>query len=79
MKGISGKAEDDVTALLRRFRTHAGVTQAELAARLDVPQSLISKYESGERRLDILELRQVCRALGLSLADFVRKMEKEIP
>ena len=78
MKGIPGKAEDGVLNLLRRIRTDAGVTQAELAARLGVPQSLVSKYESGERRLDILEVRQVCKVLGLGLVDFVRRLEKGI-
>lgn len=79
MKGIPDKAEQALLQMLRRMRIDAGVTQADLATRLGVPQSVISKYESGERRLDILELRQVCRALGLSLPDFVRLLEKEVP
>jgi len=65
--------------LLRQIRTDAGFTQAEVADRLGVPQSFVSKYESGERRLDILELKKVCQALGCSLIDFVRRLEKEIP
>ncbi len=65
--------------MLRQIRTDAGFTQAELAERLGVPQSFVSKYESGERRLDILELKEVCQALGSSLLDFVRRLEKEIP
>jgi transcriptional regulator with XRE-family HTH domain len=50
----------------------------ELASRLGVPQSFVSKYESGERRLDVLELRLVCRAVGVSLQEFVRRLEKGI-
>jgi transcriptional regulator with XRE-family HTH domain len=38
---------------------------------LDVPQSFVSKYESGERRLDLIELQQVCDALGVDLLVFV--------
>ena len=79
MKGIPEKAQETLQRLLRRIRVDAGVTQAELATRLGVPQSVVSKIESGERRLDILELRQVCRVLGLSLADFMRRLEKEVP
>jgi len=61
--------------LLKAVRTGAGLTQAEMAKKLGQPQSFVSKYESGERRLDVLELRQVCRACGISLADFIRKLE----
>jgi hypothetical protein len=38
-----------------------------VAARLDEPQSFVSKYESAERRLDVIELRHVAEALGTSL------------
>jgi len=40
--------------------------QVQVAEALDVPQSFVSKYESGERRLDLIELRQVCAVLGVS-------------
>jgi ribosome-binding protein aMBF1 (putative translation factor) len=79
VKGIPQIAEEKLQHLIRRIREEAGVTQAGLAARLRVPQSAVSKFESGERRLDILELRQICRELGISLADFVRRLEKEVP
>jgi transcriptional regulator with XRE-family HTH domain len=79
VKGIPEKAEEKLQNLIRRIRADAGVTQAELATRLGMPQSVVSKFESGERRLDILELRQVCRALDLSLAEFIRRLEKEVP
>ena len=42
-----------------------------MAAKLDEPQSFVSKYESGERRLDFIELIEVCRTLGSPLADAV--------
>ena len=49
--------------------------QMDLADRLGQPQSYVSKYESGERRLDLLELRQICNALGISLEIFIRRLE----
>jgi len=79
VKAIDDGAQQKLQGLLREIRADAEITQAKLAARLGVPQSVVSKYESGERRLDVLELRQVCRALGVSLADFVRRLEKDIP
>ena len=52
--------------------------QVDLANRLGQPQSYVSKYESGERRLDILELRQICNALGISIEAFVRRLESAV-
>lgn len=43
---------------LRAARLETGLTQAEVAQRLQVPQSFISKSESGERRLDVIELTE---------------------
>jgi len=62
-------------ALLRELRIQAGLTQAELALKLGLPQSFISKYESGERRLDLLEMRRVCAAIGVTLQEFVMRLE----
>jgi transcriptional regulator with XRE-family HTH domain len=64
--------------LLRKVRKDAGLPQAGLSARLGMPQSFVSKYERGERRLDIVELRAVCKALHLSLSEFVRRLEGEL-
>ena len=47
------------------------VTQVELAKRLDETQSVVSKCERGEKRLDLVELKAFCDALGISLSDFV--------
>ncbi|MGO9231879.1 MAG: helix-turn-helix domain-containing protein [Bryobacteraceae bacterium] len=65
-------------SLLRLVRTEAGLTQTEVAQRLKQPQSFVSKYESGERRLDILELREVCQAIGVPLPEFVGRLEQVI-
>ena len=65
-----------VQDLLREERKRAGLRQRDLATRLGQPQSLVSKYESGERRLDIAELGEVCQALGISLQEFVVRLGK---
>lgn len=64
--------------LLREVRKEAGVTQVELAKRLGVEQSLVSKIERQERRLDLAELRRVCLALGIPLLNFVARFEANI-
>ena len=65
-------------ALLRKVRLDAGMRQADLAKSLGRPQSFVSKYESGERRLDLLELEEVCRRLGVSLIRFVEMYQESI-
>lgn len=51
--------------LLRDLREKAGLTQADVAERLDKPQSFVAKYEGGERRLSVIEFIDVVRALGV--------------
>jgi transcriptional regulator with XRE-family HTH domain len=51
------------------------MTQGNLAEKLKETQSEISKFERGERRLDLIQLRRWCRALGVPLADFVTSFE----
>lgn len=58
-------------AELRRLREKSTVTQEELAGRLGITQSTLSKCERGERRIDVSELRRMCLALGTSLPEFV--------
>ena len=63
-------------ALLRQARLDAGLRQTDVAARLGKPQSFVSNYESGERRLDLLELQTLCEALGVGLVDFVKRFHQ---
>jgi hypothetical protein len=49
-----------------------------MARALGKPQAFVSYYESGARRLDLLELRQISEVLGVSLVDLVRRFEKEL-
>jgi len=67
--------QERLHALLREVRLEAGLRQIDLANRLGQPQSFISKCESGERRLDLPELREVCKALGIPLKEFVQRFE----
>jgi len=60
---ISPAQHKAVGALLAKARKAAGVTQDELAARLGKPQSFVSSYESGQRRVDVLELVAIAGAL----------------
>lgn len=74
-KTIHSTEQKKLCRLLRQLRLASGLRQEEVAVHLGKPQSFVSKYESGERRLDLLELRQVCGALGVTLPDFVTRLE----
>lgn len=77
-KSIYSTEQIELLKLLREKRKKAGLSQADLAKQLGRSQSFISKYESGELRLDLVELRVVCQTLGVSLSSFVRQFEKRI-
>jgi transcriptional regulator with XRE-family HTH domain len=61
--------------LLRQVRAEAGICQAELAERLGRRQSFVSKYELGQRRLDLIQLMAVCQAVGITATEFVTRFE----
>jgi transcriptional regulator with XRE-family HTH domain len=60
--------------LLIASRRHEGLTQAEVAKRLGKPQSYVSKYETGERRLDVIEFLDVADAVGANAQAIVKKL-----
>lgn len=64
-------SKTQLTTLLRQVRLDAELTQAALAERLQQTQSYVSKYESGEQRLDLIEINAICKAVGIDLRDFV--------
>ena len=59
---------------LRKVRKRSGLSQEELAERLGESQSFVSKCERGERRLDVVELRSFCNAIGVSFLDFMTQV-----
>ncbi|MEI7298216.1 helix-turn-helix transcriptional regulator [Paraburkholderia tropica] len=66
------------TKLLRAAREEAGLTQEEIASRLEATQTFVSKCERGERRLDIIELCNWCEALGIPAGKFVTELEQKL-
>ena len=64
--------------LLKEMRQQRGIRQVELAEQLSVPQSFVSKYESGERQLNILELRRICHVIGVPFDDFIQQLEEKL-
>ena len=77
-KSVDGAQRESLLILLREMRAEAGLTQAQLAERLGTDQTFVSKYETGERRLDVLEVREVCQAMGIPFTSFARRLESEL-
>lgn len=75
-KSIFSPEQNRLQRLLRQIRRGAGLRQEDLADRLGKPQSFVSKYETGERRLDLIELGEICGAVGITLVELVRRFEE---
>jgi len=60
--------------LLIRRRRELDLSQVELAKLLGKPQSYVSKFETGERRLDVFELIDICSALSCSMVGIVESL-----
>jgi transcriptional regulator with XRE-family HTH domain len=60
-----------------RARKSVGLTQVELAERLGRPQSFVSKYERGERKLDVVEFYEGCRSLEIDPVAFLKQFCSE--
>lgn len=70
------KDREKLRGLLKDLRKkHANFTQTQLSSQLSKPQSYVSKYESGERRLDYIEIRNICMVLGISMQKFSQLYE----
>ena len=75
MKPLYSPASLRLRELLIEARSKAGLTQVAVAERLGRPQSFVSKYEVGERRLDVVEFLEVCAAVGADPVKMLRQVE----
>jgi transcriptional regulator with XRE-family HTH domain len=63
------------TELLKEERRKAGLTQAMLAKKLRRPQSYVSKYERGDRRLDVIEFLEIARAIKFDPSEILQRLD----
>lgn len=75
-KSIHSNTYKLFTELLVQARKDAELTQQQLANLLGKPQSFVAKYETGERRLDLVEFLEITDALQSDPIEFVRKLEE---
>ena len=77
-KSIHSAEQKILQAFLKELREGKGILQKDFAVQIERPASYVSRYENGEKMLDLPELRQICEALGITLVEFVQSYEARL-
>lgn len=78
-KTIRSEGHEALCMALTEARKSAGLTQSDLAERLQCHQSLVARIESGERRIDVVELVVLARAIGITAVAALDAVEVATP
>jgi transcriptional regulator with XRE-family HTH domain len=78
LKATFSAEYETLLSMLKKSRLDRGLSQVELAKRLGVHQSVVSKNERGERRMDVLELRDWCLAVRTPFPEFVAALDGKL-
>lgn len=70
-KTIHTSEYQKITERLKQARLNAGLTQEDVAMKLDKPQSYVSKVEAGEQRIDVIELKNLAKILRKPIDFFI--------
>jgi transcriptional regulator with XRE-family HTH domain len=73
-KSIYSDKQRKLCAILSEARQKAGLTQFEMAEKLKRPQSFVAKYESGDRRIDVIELLEIAKYLKIDPRKILEKL-----
>lgn len=77
-KTLNSKEHKILLEMLYQLRVNTAMRQSDLANLLKVPQSFISKIESGERRIDYIELREILKCLNKNVIEFLIEFENKM-
>lgn len=67
--------EEKLRTYLRNQRKKMGLSQVELSEMCNLPQSFVSKYETGERYLTFIEVLMICKLLKINILDLSKEVE----
>lgn len=76
-KTLGSPRHKALIALLIKEREKAGITQTELAAKLGQYQSFVARLESGQRRVDVIELIELSEIIGFDVHEIVEAVRAE--
>ncbi|PNK61524.1 helix-turn-helix domain-containing protein [Psychrobacter sp. FDAARGOS_221] len=76
-KSIHSSEHEFLRRLLKERREQLGLSQRALGKRMDVIYSFIGKVETGDRRLDVIEFVEYCKALNLDASDVIKQIQTE--
>jgi transcriptional regulator with XRE-family HTH domain len=74
-KSVHSREATVLREMLRKLREGNGLTQEQFAERLGRPRNYISRYEVGEKMLDVPEVRQLLEALGKPFVEFMKEYD----
>ena len=77
-KSLNSAEHKILLEMLYQLRAVSGLRQSDLADLLKVPQSFVSKIESGERRIDFIELQAIIKCFNTNIIEFVTEYENKI-
>ena len=77
-KSIHSPQNQVFLALLRDYRRLRRLRQADVGDRLGKDQGMVSKVESGERRLDVIELRAWLYAIDVDFIAFMKELDARL-
>jgi transcriptional regulator with XRE-family HTH domain len=77
-KSVFTEQYSELLRLLLAAREAANLTQRDVAARLEKPQSFVSKYELGQRRIDVIEFFDIARALEIDPFELLHRLFSDI-
>jgi transcriptional regulator with XRE-family HTH domain len=77
-KSIHSAEQTAFCELMVATRKRAGLTQQQVAKTLGRPQSFVAKYETGERRIDVIELLEIAHALKADPVSVLRSLIQRI-
>lgn len=75
-RSVYTESHERFRALMVEARKKVGLSQVDLARKVHRPQSYVSKYERGERRIDVVEFLEISEALGMDPATLMRRLRR---
>jgi len=72
------KKQETFRKAIKEIRVNRNLKQIELAKKLKKPQSFVSKYETGERKLDFVEISEICKACGITIETFAKLYNRKL-